>query len=402
MVDTPRPKPAMIAAILKTAITGELPSLIKFFSTSGMGDSGTSLLYQTKLGYYALLEEQTPAGTTIKDTIKKQFLTPKEIAIKNQLGINKNGEVSEHTINFIERAFHILANNGILKRKKINYFEYAFKFKKPWPENKPKPEKLEKAKQTNERILKTSEFIITKSMRTLEKGEPYTKYEAKAYSLLWDNALKDPVLKAQRKDLIHIIISKIKHKWKHSKKLKIIDLGAGVGAGTLDWLEELIPLKINAEFLLVDNAPNLLNLATKNIENFIEEHQKEIQNNNLNYDFKYQVADVTKKEAYLPPEIEKEYYDAIFMSQILHYLSTNEDIKLVKSIEPYLSRKGIIGVANAYSYSETYHFPPEFMLWNTENFRGFPYLSEIKYILKQAFPIVKEYRLGFVHIGYKK
>ncbi len=402
MVDTPRPKTAMLTAFLKSALTGELPEIIKFMSSSGMGDSATALLYQTKLGYYALLEQQTPAGTTIRETIKKQFMTPKQIALKNELGIGKQGEVKEHTINFIERTFHILANDGVLKRKKINTYTYAFKFKKPWPENKPSPKKLEKAKKTNEMILKTAELIIPKSMRTLEKGEPYTKYEAKAYSLLWDNALKDPVLKAERQDLISILLKKLKNVWSKNKTLKIIDLGAGVGAGTIDWLEQLIQLGINAEFLLVDYAPNLLKLAETNVNNFLREKEEYINTQHLEYSFQYQKADITKKEDYLPHDIELEYYDVVFMSQILHYLPTNEDIKLVKTIEPYLKRRGILGLANAYSYSETYHIPPEFMLWNTENFRGFPYLSEIKYILKQAFPKVKEYRLGFVHLAYKK
>ncbi len=398
MVDTPRPPFAMFKSVLKSTFKGELPALLRFMSDAGMGDSSTVLLNQTRLGYENIIEKKNSEGNSIREIITPDYLSVDEIIKKMNFPDGDSGRVKRFAWNFVNRSLHIFSNAGVLKRKMVD-MEWKFKFNKPWG-NVPDEKRLERARKTNDSIIQVSSILIPKSMQSLEKGTPYTKYDDKVYSLLWDNMLRDPVLLAQRKDLAELMIKKQKKFIQKSNKLNIVDLGSGVGAGTIDILRILIEKGINADITLIEEAKSLLGVSEKNINEFMDDNKDTIENKGVEYDFHYINSSIGMDDIYM--EGFENDIDTVFMSQLIHYLPYDADVRLIEEISKHVVNKGILGVANAYSYSNTYFFPPEFMLWNTESFRGFPYLPEIKEIMRAGFQNVKEYRIGYVHLGYKR
>ncbi len=158
------------------------------------------------------------------------------------------------------------------------------------------------------------------------EGVPPASFDSNELRVLWNVALRGDFYTIQRRDALNFAQLDKLAKRNQNQPIRILDFGCGSGEGTIQILTFLREKNIPHNLEACDISEGLLEIAAED-----EALEEDI------YFFNYKER--KPKEG---------YYDAIFISQVLHW--PDDPVQMVSDLKSYLKENGILfGVQSTFS-----------------------------------------------------
>ncbi|MBD3190236.1 MAG: methyltransferase [Candidatus Heimdallarchaeota archaeon] len=240
-------------------------------------------------------------------TLSSYSSEDKSISLEDLMAENnyKNKEL-------LEELLQILENEGYLNRKENNL----------WLKNPIITSDLEQRKEKVAEIVlesfETFESYTIEAMQERLSGKPPKEFDSNELRVLWNIALRGDFYKLQRDEAFKFADLANYAKSRNATPFRLLDFGCGSGEGTVQILNYLKANNIDFAIDACDISEGLLEIASEDEGLETSIHFFSLRERNP----------------------KKNYYDAIFISQVLHW--SPDPIKMVEDLKSYLKEDGIL------------------------------------------------------------